>query len=102
MDPTMTHDADALAAPEMDAAHAIGEAAEAAIRVAVSKAAWPAGARRIALDLGDDGSITVAVTDAPTAPLEGEATVVSMDEIVAAIDADTAAEMSAPPPPPAA
>lgn len=88
--------------PEMDAAHAISEAIEAAIRVAASKGAAVASARRVTLDMGDDGSITVAVTDAPAAPIEGAATAVSMDEIVAAIDADESAEMSAPPPPPAA
>lgn len=88
--------------PEMDAAHAISEAIEAAIRVAASKGAALEGARRVTLDLADDGSITVAVTDAPVAPIEGDATAVSMDEIVAEIDADESAEMSASPPPPAA
>lgn len=88
--------------PEMDAVHAISEAIEAAIRVAAGMGAAVVSARRVTLDMGDDGSITVAVTDAPVAPIEGDATAVSMDEIVAAIDADESAEMSAPPPPPAA
>lgn len=94
MDPT-TMTAPADAAPEMDAVHAIAEAIEAAIRVAASKGAALAGARQITLDLADDGSIAVT-------PDGGDPTTVTMDEIVAEIDADMAAEPTEPPPPPAA
>lgn len=87
-------------APEMDPNHIAGEAIEAAVRVAAAKGAALATARRVTLDLGDDGSITVAVTDAPKASAEGDAIPVSFDEIAAAIEADEAAEM--PPPPPVA
>jgi hypothetical protein len=95
MDPTMTPEAPGAEAPEMDANHAVGEAIEAAVRVAASKGAAMAGARQIVIDLADDGSITVTLDG-------GDPIAVTMDEIVAAIDADTAAEMSAPPPLPAA
>lgn len=89
-------------APAMDADHAAGEALEAVVRLAAGKGVSFSSARRATFDFGDDGSITVAVTDAPTAPLEGEAVTVSMDEIISEIDADESAEMSAPTPPPAA
>lgn len=82
-------------APEMDAVHAIAEAIEAAIRVAASKGAGLASARQITLDLADDGSITVTLDG-------GEPTAVTMDEIIAAIDADESTETAEPPPPPAA
>ena len=88
--------------PAMDADHAAGEALEAVVRLAAGKGVSFSSARRATFDFGDDGSITVAVTDAPTAPLEGEAVTVSMDEIISEIDADESAEMSAPTPPPAA
>ena len=89
-------------APTMDADHAAGEALEAVVRLAAGKGVSFSSARRATFDFGDDGSITVAVTDTPTAPLEGEAVTVSMDEIISEIDADESAEMSEPPPPPAA
>lgn len=86
-------------APAMDADHAAGEALEAVVRLAAGKGVSFSSARRATFDFGDDGSITVAVTDTPTAPLEGEAVTVSMDEIISEIDADESAEMSEPPPP---